>query len=771
VSSQMEEVGIVIKADGTVELANGMKLSGQQIENVSKHLDTLSGKLQKVDGDQKKVSTGAKQVAQDMGSAAEKVAQAGQQLARGDWQGVARDMAQTAVESRVLTGTMLAAGLAVGVVAAGLGGIAYAALLGAKAERELNDQLTLTGNFAGMVTGQVDAMARSLAGNVKGSVGGAREVLGQLVATGRFTTDSLEQAGAAALLLQRYTGQTSQQVVQHFAGMADGVAKWAARANESYHFLSIEQFLHIQRLEEQGRKQEAMRVTADALAKSLGGDLTKNLGTLEQLWKGVADWASKAWQNMLNVGKENSVEDKIANLQARIDTITNSRKGRYTQEQKDSLVAGLRTEMVALQIDGGMASQAAAGKSIQAQWDEAAIKKASEKKKNGPKDTSASENYLASLDKQLRSLSGQTSTYTDVLDHLKANVNQFTLEEGYAALAIAENIDALRNKKTANEAELKYLQETSVAREKSNATWLDQQNLMREELRDREFEISLIGKTAQEVARLTAARQIEKAASGRRGQVMGDYDAGAIDGPTMNKRLDEIDAAAARAMVQRNTQLAQDFKPGWEKLLDGWKNTTQLMRDAHDNAMTGILRSGEDMWVELATTGKVNARSMVNAVLGEYARLQFRQFAAGPMAAGGNSLLSMLGFAGGGNVASVGSSGWGMDIGFGHSGMVVGGAPTFSRNVDMGVFRNAPRFHTGGLASDEVPIIAKKREGIFTEEQMAALAPVGSGNSVTYAPTINIDARTDRAEVQMLVERGVRAGQADLLEKMDRRQI
>jgi len=64
-----------------------------------------------------------------------------------------------------------------------------------------------------------------------------------------------------------------------------------------------------------------------------------------------------------------------------------------------------------------------------------------------------------------------------------------------------------------------------------------------------------------------------------------------------------------------------------------------------------------------------------------------------------------------------------------HSGGMVGKDATFTRNIHPAYFDDAPRFHGGGLVSDEVPIIAKKGEGVFTPEQMRALAPVGSGSS------------------------------------------
>lgn len=73
-----------------------------------------------------------------------------------------------------------------------------------------------------------------------------------------------------------------------------------------------------------------------------------------------------------------------------------------------------------------------------------------------------------------------------------------------------------------------------------------------------------------------------------------------------------------------------------------------------------------------------------------------------------------------------------------HGGGIVGSEATFSRYVHPAYFDNAPKFHTGGIAGDEVPIIAKKGEGVFTPGQMAAMG--GGGQTViNYSP--NIDAR------------------------------
>lgn len=62
-----------------------------------------------------------------------------------------------------------------------------------------------------------------------------------------------------------------------------------------------------------------------------------------------------------------------------------------------------------------------------------------------------------------------------------------------------------------------------------------------------------------------------------------------------------------------------------------------------------------------------------------------------------------------------------------HTGGIAGVADAGSRMVPTALFAGAPRFHIGGIiGSDEVPIIAKRGEGVFTPEQMAALSPASS---------------------------------------------
>jgi hypothetical protein len=207
--------------------------------------------------------------------------------------------------------TLAAAGAAMG----------YAYYQGYLQTKQLNDSLLLTGNYAGLVAGQIDTMALSVANGIGGKVSASREVLQGLVSTGKFTVDSLGEVATAVQLVARYSTKTNAQVLQDFAGMGDGVAKWAAKANEAYHFLDIETYRYIQQLEAQDKVQEAARVTSEALSKHLGGDLNQNLNWLGQAWAMVARQASNAWEAMVNSTKAETLQQKLTGMELYLEQL------------------------------------------------------------------------------------------------------------------------------------------------------------------------------------------------------------------------------------------------------------------------------------------------------------------------------------------------------------------------------------------------------------------------------------------------------------------
>lgn len=206
------------------------------------------------------------------------------------------------------------------VLAAAIGGVAFAAYKGRSEFDDLTNKLALTGNAAGYSATQIEKMARTLSDTAGISAGAARDLASGLAASGQFVGKNLDIAEQAAARVQRMTGQTSDEVVKDFANMSKGVAAWAAEHNRSYNYLTVAEFKHIKNLEDMGNKEDAMRVNMGALTKAFS-DRTEQLGTIEKTWKSITEWASKGWQAMLNMGKPASKEDTLGLLQNRLSAI------------------------------------------------------------------------------------------------------------------------------------------------------------------------------------------------------------------------------------------------------------------------------------------------------------------------------------------------------------------------------------------------------------------------------------------------------------------
>lgn len=92
-------------------------------------------------------------------------------------------------------------------------------------------------------------------------------------------------------------------------------------------------------------------------------------------------------------------------------------------------------------------------------------------------------------------------------------------------------------------------------------------------------------------------------------------------------------------------------------------------------------------------------------------------------------------------------------FGFHQGGLVGAGGHSFTRSVPAAAFFNAPRFHNGGFAANEVPAILQKGELVLTKEQQRAAASRGGANNIV----VNVNSPTgDPAEIRRSAAAGAR---------------
>lgn len=129
----------------------------------------------------------------------------------------------------------------------------------------------------------------------------------------------------------------------------------------------------------------------------------------------------------------------------------------------------------------------------------------------------------------------------------------------------------------------------------------------------------------------TQIMEIRRAAEEMRGKL--DLRLSLTPDPGQRKQIvDQMTAVAdesARAIELANEGLAQRLKPGWQQMLEGWRDTTRLMREANDQAMSGLLSKAEDTFVNFRKTGKINIKGLVDDWIDAQMKMQFRKFMGG----------------------------------------------------------------------------------------------------------------------------------------------
>ncbi|ECJ3621528.1 phage tail tape measure protein [Salmonella enterica subsp. enterica serovar Newport] len=235
-------------------------------------------------------------------------------------------------------------GGAVGGIAAAVYGLGKAFYEGQKESEEFNKQLILTGNYAGKTTGQLNEMAKSLAGNGV-TQHDAAGVLAQVVGSGSFTGPAVDMVSRTAARMQEAVGQSVDETIRQFKRLQDDPVNAAKELDKTLHFLTATQLEQIRVLGEQGRTADAAKIAMSAYSEEMNkrmGDVHDNLGWVERAWNSLGDAAKWAWDRMLDIGREDTLDEKIKKLQEKIKN-GGQRIGKafipVTQQDRDNLAA------------------------------------------------------------------------------------------------------------------------------------------------------------------------------------------------------------------------------------------------------------------------------------------------------------------------------------------------------------------------------------------------------------------------------------------------
>ena len=673
----------------------------------------------------------------------------------GGWSAAGRAVLAT------LSGTTLA--LAAG--AAGVAALAYSYAEGIRQSAAFRDAVALTGNAAGITEGAFNSLVERVSAASGATLSASREIAQGFLQSGRVSGPALEVISTAAARLAEVSGRSSEQVVGDLLAMSNGVADWARKANEQYHFVTASQLEHIRALEEQGNKQAAMVEAGQALIDHLAQQ-RQNLGYLERAIRVAKNAWSSFWDAAFDIGRTTTVEDRLARLNSLIDAA----QKRANNPAFSSAPAGpggqtlqdLITQREALLRDQLRQAERASSASAAANQEQETIARREKLRQVTDALTGASSEYAKTINSLQKSLQAGDISEARFQELALAAVRKYNPSgESRAAGPTAEQ---LRDKQ---EREYQQMVKSVLANrpislreieakgyEAANKAAEDNMARAAAEMRARQQQVDQFGTMlVDQTAQINASLIVDDR---QRGLAQID-----LDRQAMQQRLDiaasyGVDVIAAQDalnanIVARQSALEEQLRPSWERIIDGWQRTTDVIAKTYDAGISSMLQQSSEAFGQWASGQTVSLKSLVQQWEATIAQ--------GLLKAMVGNLLSSTATNFFGDLAGI----------------------NFGVNAKGGVYQS-PSLHAyaNSVVSSPTVFAFAKGVGLMGEAGPEAIMPLkrtpsgslgvvamggagGNSLSVSMPLSVQIDARTDQAQVYELVQRAVAQGNTALL--------
>lgn len=531
-----------------------------------------------------------------------------------------------------------------GSVAAGLG---LAWKQGQDESIAFNKALVTTGEYAGVSTGRLADMARSIA-QVTGTQHAAAAALAEVASSGQFTAEQISLVGRAAVDMARISDQATGDTIRQFAALKDAPVDAVLKLNDAQHFLTASTYAQIKALDDQGRTQDAANVAMKAYADALDDrarQVQASAGIMERSWRTVASAAKGAWDAMLDVGRPETIDEKIKTIQQRMADVRDRNGPMYaglTDRQQASILATYQRSLDDLQAKERQADAEASKKSIAARAVQA----------------------LADSDREAEQYATREQKRVQAIARAHGEANK----QVEAALAAGDKASADRIR--ANEAKIiaginEQYKDPAPKRQKLDPDFYT------EDRRQIEAEIAAEGKLFDQRTRTTAALAaykggLQELIQARANDIRLQVDAYGLGDRQIaqQQQLNQIYADAARKRLQlvhdmnqttdqdtkdlyaselasldqytkqrialevdgfrQVDQAREDWRNGarsaYADILDDGKNVAAMTHDVFVNAYDGMT----DSIANFVTSGKADFKSLATSILKDLARMETR---------------------------------------------------------------------------------------------------------------------------------------------------
>lgn len=222
--------------------------------------------------------------------------------------------------------------------AAAAAGLSAAWYQGQKEADEFRKTLIMSGNAVGTTADKMVNMSAQIRASGVATQGAAAAALNILVSSGKVGEASLQQFTSTALRMEQLVGKSVDSTAQDLSQLSKNPLDAAVKLNEQYGYLTASVYKQIKALEDQGKTAEAAKLAQETYMTSLNAkmdDVQNTLGLLEKSWNAIKKGAKGAWDAMLDIGREQSLEQKIADLESKV------RRGQTMRTGKNGEVLNL----------------------------------------------------------------------------------------------------------------------------------------------------------------------------------------------------------------------------------------------------------------------------------------------------------------------------------------------------------------------------------------------------------------------------------------------
>ena len=138
------------------------------------------------------------------------------------------------------------------------------------------------------------------------------------------------------VLQSKATGKSVEDLARVYEEIADDPLKAVVKFSRVYQTLNADVYEQARALIEQGRQQEAVALVQGKFAdesQQMSERVLENLGAIERGWNAVKKAASEAWEDMKSIGREATLESRLAEKRLFLQQIP---ENPYTQPQVDA---------------------------------------------------------------------------------------------------------------------------------------------------------------------------------------------------------------------------------------------------------------------------------------------------------------------------------------------------------------------------------------------------------------------------------------------------